>query len=111
MFRATGCILKIQAFTQVALLAGLTGPAHASLERIDYALMLRQLDAIDHLTSQLAARPHVEQDRYHFNYDRLQADIRRVRTGVRDFLTPERAQPRDPIPLHGDYRDEMVLAP
>jgi RAQPRD family integrative conjugative element protein len=111
MIRATGCIQQIQAFTLIALLTGLTVPAHASFEQLDYALMLRQLDAIDHLTSQLAARPHAEQDRYHFNYDRLRADIRRVRTGVQDFLTPERAQPRDPVSLHGDYRDEVVLAP
>jgi len=26
-----------------------------------------------------------------------------MRAGVRDYLVPQRAQPRDPVPLAGDY--------
>ena len=111
MIRATGCIQQIPAITLTALLTGRTAPSHASLDRDDYALMLRQLDVIDRLTSQLAARPPAGQSRYHFNHERLRADIHRVRAGVQDFLSPERAQPRDPVALHGDYRDETVGAP
>ncbi len=106
MIRATGCIQHIPAITLTALLTGLTAPSHASLDRDDYALMLRQLDVIDRLTSQLA-----DQSRYHFNHERLRADIHRVRAGVKDFLSPDRAQPRDPVALHGDYRGETVVAP
>ena len=41
--------------------------------------------------------------RYHFDYARLRADMKRVRAGLQDYLAPQRAQPRDPVPLAGDY--------
>ena len=45
-----------------------------------------------------------ERARYHFDYGRLAADLERVRGGIHDYLTPSRAQPRDPAELLGDYR-------
>ena len=36
----------------------------------------------------------------------LREDIKRVRSGIRDYLTPQRAQPRDSVSLIGDYRQE-----
>lgn len=44
-----------------------------------------------------------ERARYHFDYARLRADLNRVRAGLQDYLVPQRAQPRDPVPLAGDY--------
>jgi RAQPRD family integrative conjugative element protein len=44
--------------------------------------------------------------RYHFDYARLRQDIERIRGGIRDYLAPKRAQPRDPTTLIGDYRRE-----
>lgn len=74
-------------------------PEHARL-----AAALRQLDNIERLVAQQAAQPLDESSRYHFDYARLAADLQRVRNGIRDYLTPTRAQPRDPALLLGDYR-------
>ena len=94
-----------------ALLLAATGlqPAVAAdapdnaAEREMLAAVTRQLDLLDRLTERAAATAPQERARYHFDYARLRADLERVRTGVRDFLVPQRAQPRDPVPLAGDY--------
>lgn len=74
-------------------------PEHARL-----AAALRQLDSIERIVAQQAVQPLDESSRYHFDYARLAADLQRVRNGIRDYLTPTRAQPRDPALLLGDYR-------
>lgn len=71
-------------------------------EREQLAALARQLDLIDRLAEHAATAPQ-ERARYHFDYARLRADLTRVRTGLQDFLVPQRAQPRDPVPLAGDY--------
>jgi RAQPRD family integrative conjugative element protein len=82
----------------------------ASPEHARLAAALRQLDAIDRLIAQEATRPRDERARYHFDYGRLSADLERVRAGIRDYLTPSRAQPRDPAVLLGDYRQSTAAA-
>lgn len=77
-----------------------------SHERIRLAGLIRQLDMFDRFTEQSASLPRQEHSRYHFDYARLRKDIARVRLGIRDYLTPQRAQPRDPVMLIGDYRRE-----
>lgn len=72
-------------------------------EREDLAALTRQLDMVDRLAAQAAASASQEPARYHFDYARLRADVARVRAGVQDYLAPQRAQPRDPLPLSGDY--------
>jgi RAQPRD family integrative conjugative element protein len=67
------------------------------------AALARQLDLTDRLAEHAANTAPQERARYHFDYVRLRADLKRVRSGVQDFLVPQRAQPRDPIPLTGDY--------
>ncbi|RSH69215.1 RAQPRD family integrative conjugative element protein [Stutzerimonas stutzeri] len=74
-------------------------PEHARL-----AAALRQLDSIERLVAQQAAQEPDARARYHFDYGRLAADLERVRDGIHDYLTPSRAQPRDPAELLGDYR-------
>ncbi len=74
-------------------------PEHARLEAV-----LRQLDTIERLIAEETARSHPEQSRYYFDYTRLNTDLERMRSGIRDYLTPSRAQPRDPTILLGDYR-------
>lgn len=92
------------------LAAGLSAPlvtraADAASERAELATIVRQLNLIDHLAANAeAAAP--EQSRYHFDYPRLHVDITRVRAGIQDYLSPPRAQPRDPAALSGDYREE-----
>jgi len=86
-------------------------PAHASgdaSEREQLATLVRQLDLTDRLAEHAAGTAPQERARYHFDYSRLRADLKRIRAGVQDYLVPQRAQPRDPVPLTGDYvrRDE-----
>jgi RAQPRD family integrative conjugative element protein len=73
------------------------------LEREQLAALARQLDLIDRLAEHAANTAPQERARYHFDYARLRADLKRVRAGLQDYLVPQRAQPRDPVPLAGDY--------
>ncbi|HEK1939599.1 TPA: RAQPRD family integrative conjugative element protein [Pseudomonas aeruginosa] len=92
----------------LALITALAGasPASAgdaSAEHEQLAALARQLDLIDRLAEHATTTAPQARARYHFDYARLRADLKRVRTGVQDFLVPQRAQPRDPVPLAGDY--------
>jgi len=100
----------------LVLLLGLNLSGHASAndatpEQARLAAALRQLDSIERLVAQQAAQPHDERARYHFDYGRLAADLERVRAGIRDYLSPSRAQPRDPAVLLGDYRQNVAPPP
>ncbi|EMC2290432.1 RAQPRD family integrative conjugative element protein [Salmonella enterica] len=91
------------------LLVGLSAvlPAVAaddSNEKKHLAAVVRQLDLLNRLAKQSAATASQEHVRYHFDYTRLTADLQRIRAGINDYLTPQRAQPRDPAALQGDYR-------
>ncbi len=77
-------------------------------EREMLAAVTRQLELLDRLAEHAATTAPQERARYHFDYARLRADLERVRTGVRDYLVPQRAQPRDPVPLAGDYTRSNV---
>ena len=72
-------------------------------EREQLAALARQLDLIDRLAEHAANTAPQERARYHFDYAQLRADLERVRAGLQDYLVPQRAQPRDPVPLAGDY--------
>ncbi|MGB3873127.1 MAG: RAQPRD family integrative conjugative element protein [Stenotrophomonas sp.] len=72
-------------------------------EREQLAALARQLDLIDRIAEHAASTAPQERARYHFDYARLRADLKRVRAGLQDYLVPQRAQPRDPVPLAGDY--------
>ena len=72
-------------------------------EREQLAVLARQLDLIDRLAEHAAKSAPQERARYHFDYARLRGDLKRVRAGLQDYLVPRRAQPRDPVPLAGDY--------
>ena len=74
-----------------------------AMEREQLAVLARQLDLIDRLAEHAANSAPQERARYHFDYARLRADLKRVRAGLQDYLVPQRAQPRDPVPLAGDY--------
>ncbi|VFR32109.1 Candidate type III effector Hop protein [plant metagenome] len=88
------------------LCLGVPAPANAddaTTEHARLAAVLRHVDAIDRLVAE-AGISRDERARYHFDYARLTADLERVRAGIRDYLSPPRAQPRDPSDLLGDYR-------
>ncbi|WP_081729424.1 RAQPRD family integrative conjugative element protein [Pseudomonas sp. QTF5] len=75
-------------------------------EHIRLATLLRELNAIDRLAIPGDTLSDQGSPRYRFNYARLRADIHRVSNGIQHYLTPQRATPRDSIPLHGSYLDE-----
>ncbi|MGR3964844.1 hypothetical protein FW800_10290 [Pseudomonas sp. 910_23] len=91
----------------VALLACFTVPmtlaAPASDEHQLLTLILRQLDAIDRLSSASTNAVIDTQARYTFDYARLSADLDLIRQGISGYLTPSRAQPRHPPELTGHY--------
>lgn len=91
-----------------SLLPGWVGADDATSEHARLAAALRQLDVIERLVAQEMAHPRDERARYHFDYPRLAADLARVRAGIRDYLSPSRAQPRDPAVLLGDYRQSAA---
>ena len=108
--RATAALPLVLAFS-----VAVVRPAMASdgvLEREQLAALARQIELADrlanHLADQAASTALPERARYRFDYARLRADLKRIRVGVQDYLVPQRAQPRDPVPLTGDYvrRDE-----
>lgn len=92
----------------LALIIALAGASPASAgdaaaEHEQLAALARQLNLIDRLAEHAANTAPQERARYHFDYARLRADLKRVRAGLQDYLVPQRAQPRDPVPLAGDY--------
>ncbi len=88
-----------------------TVAADNAIEQEQLATLLRQLDILDRLAEQSANLLPMEHSRYHFDYARLDKDIALVRNGIHDYLTPQRAQPRDPVELTSDYRLESEEAP
>lgn len=99
LHRAIVALLAISVLSVEPVLAGDGANEHSQL-----TALIRQLDMIDRLAEHSASLPHPEGNRYHFDYVRLTKDIERVRQGIRDYLVPQRAQPRDPVELLGDYR-------
>ncbi len=84
-----------------------TQPAYATdnaPERERLTALVRQIELAERL-SELAASttPQERNNRNHFDHARLHQDIERIRQGIHDYLTPQRAQPRDPVKLLGDY--------
>lgn len=81
------------------------GYAASAHEREQLSLFQQQLDTIERLATQAETDSTDEtDDRYRFDYPRLIRDIQRIRLGVQGYLSPSRAQPRDPAELVGDYR-------
>lgn len=80
------------------------------IEHAQLAQILRQLDMIER-SAQQAATSASTGARYRFDYARLSADIARVRAGIEDYLSPPRAQPRDPEALLGKYRRDESTTP
>lgn len=91
-------------FAPLQLLASGNTPEPARLSGL-----LRQLDLIELLAEDSARLPRDGTSRYHFDYPRFRNDVQRIRQGIQDYLSPHRAQPRDPLPLVGDYRRETEV--
>lgn len=59
------------------------------------AAMLRELNAIDRLATSPLAVSEQGLRRHHFDYRRLRADVQIVSAGIQQYLSPQRALPRD----------------
>ena len=68
--------------------------------------MLRQLNALEDTAQRSTLIVAEPRQRYAFDYERLTNDIAVIRQGLKDYLSPPRAQPRDPVELSGDYTTE-----
>ena len=74
-------------------------------EQDQLSLIQQQLNIMERLATQAETASTAEpNDRYRFDYSRLTQDIQRIHQGVQSYLSPSRAQPRDPAELVGDYR-------
>jgi len=83
----------------------------ASDEHQQFSLILRQLDS---LSRQAASRDRFVIDpsaRYSFDYPRLSSDIDLIRQGINGYITPSRAQPRNPPELTGHYIRQSASHP
>lgn len=77
--------------------------AAGASEQANIEVMIRQLNALEDSARRSATIASEPGQRYYFDYERLASDIQRVRQGLQDYLTPSRAQPRDPAELTGKY--------
>ncbi|NWB12726.1 conjugal transfer protein [Pseudomonas sp. D5002] len=80
-------------------------------EQDQLSLVQQQLDIIERLSTRAEVASTSEpNERYRFDYPRLSQDIQRIRQSVQDYMSPSRAQPRDPAELVGDYRLDTLPA-
>ncbi len=77
--------------------------AASASEQANLDVMIRQLNALEDTARRSARVAEEPGQRYFFDYQRLASDIQRVRQGLQNYLTPRRAQPRDPVELSGNY--------
>jgi RAQPRD family integrative conjugative element protein len=78
--------------------------AASGYEQEQLGLIQQQLDTIERLATRTETASTSETvERYRFDYPQLNQDIQRIRQGVQNYLSPSRAQPRDPGELVGDY--------
>jgi len=80
-----------------------SAPAAGASEQANIEVMVRQLNALEDSARRSATVASEPGQRYYFDYERLAGDIQRVRQGLQEYLTPSRAQPRDPAELAGKY--------
>ncbi|MDH0645232.1 RAQPRD family integrative conjugative element protein [Pseudomonas sp. GD03858] len=78
-------------------------------ERSDLGLVQRQLTSIALLADRASSSSvDAAETRYQFDYSMFAADLKRMRQGIHQFLSPSRAQPTDLVELAGQYRAEKT---
>ncbi|EAA6221759.1 conjugal transfer protein [Salmonella enterica subsp. salamae] len=101
----------MQTITTIVISLFITSSALAAplTEREELTLSLNQLSQIEASLhrAQQSARASVN-ERYYFDYPRIHSDITTLRSGIENYLTPARAQPRDMATLAGQYREEKT---
>lgn len=93
----------------VSLLYSFKSLASPLTEREELTLTLNQLSQIEASLhrAQQSARTGIN-ERYYFDYPRIHSDITTLHSGIENYLTPARAQPRDTATLVGQYREEKT---
>jgi len=74
----------------------------------ELTLALKQLENVQAILkrAEMQARAtsrDLRTTRYEFDYELVQSDLQRISEGVRGYLSPSRAQPRDLTDIAGDY--------
>ncbi|MGX4677412.1 integrative conjugative element protein, RAQPRD family [SAR92 clade bacterium H246] len=91
--------------TFILLVAALSAPAYAVTDQERSALqrLNAELEAMTKIINeaQQAANPH---DRKLVDYQRLRADLRKIRQGILDAANTVRREPRSLPPIDGEYR-------
>ncbi len=94
-------------FTKKMLLMSLfySALAHSDAdgERAALARLIHELEALTPLIIEAKAQSNPD-SRVAFEYDWLQLDIQRMKSGIEEHLVAPRTQPRSFPPLKGDYR-------
>ncbi|MEE5094937.1 RAQPRD family integrative conjugative element protein [Pseudomonas alliivorans] len=85
------------------LLSANTQAAGTASEQASVEVMIRQLNVLEAVAQRSVALPKDSAQRYHLDYPRLVSDIARIRQGLQDYMSPSRAQPRDPVEISGQY--------
>ncbi|EAN9728312.1 hypothetical protein FKH18_24015 [Salmonella enterica] len=76
-------------------------------EATTLSLVLTQLDILESTLQRAEHQATVTPEtRFFFDYPQAYADIRAIRAGTEQYLTPARAQPQTVLPLSGQYRQE-----
>ncbi|RLM24755.1 hypothetical protein BIY29_08540 [Brenneria alni] len=86
-----------------------THAANAS-EKDELASTLRLLDqvqaSLERARVAAAQSDSADRSRYHFDYQRITADLNAIKSGIDIYLSPSRAQPREASAIAGNYRRE-----
>ena len=77
--------------------------ADADGERVALAKIIHELDALKPLITEAKAQSNPD-SRIQFQYEWLELDILRMKSGIEEHITAPRTQPRSFPPLKGDYR-------
>ncbi|WP_122339478.1 integrative conjugative element protein, RAQPRD family [Pseudomonas caricapapayae] len=102
---------RVIAFVIAALAGGQCASAASAIEAENLELIIRQLAQAQRVAQRNSELSTTEGERYHFDYQRLQQDLDTVRKGLETYMTPTRAQPRDPGTLSGHYTRTGPVVP
>lgn len=94
---------RFKKFTFTLVLSGLLSTqaiASEVFEREQLSLILKQVKNAQRIT--VAAHEKItpaDTERFWFDYERLERDLKKIQLGIEHYMTPNRAQPRE---LHGE---------
>ncbi len=96
--------MGFKAITSIVLISLSTFvQADADGERAALAKIIHELEALTPLIIEAKAQADFDR-RIQFQYDWLELDIHRIKSGIEEHIVAPRTQPRSFPPLKGDYR-------